>query len=123
VKSIQEQISDYKAHSPDYDPESGELLIAEVSVPQRGLFDDKDASWWESWRKQLMSDYISGKQLKRAGKVKKKKSGLSRLQNASEGALEEDQPLGVGQIKLNQRTLVEDMRVIIKVPFPSHVKL
>ena len=66
VKSIQDQLSDFKAHSANYDGESGELLpssptdhnhnhnhndIQDQSDPMRGILDDESIAWWMTWRK------------------------------------------------------------------------
>ena len=65
VKAIQDQLSDFKAHSANYDGESGELLpsspslstdrnnndIQDQNCPMRGLMDDESIAWWMTWRK------------------------------------------------------------------------
>jgi SWI/SNF-related matrix-associated actin-dependent regulator of chromatin subfamily B protein 1 len=59
VKTIQDQLSDFKAHSANYDGESGELLSPSPSMdynnniqdPIRGLLDDESIAWWMTWRK------------------------------------------------------------------------
>lgn len=68
VKAIQDQLSDFKAHSANYDGESGELLpsspslstdhnnnddddIQDQNCPMRGLLDDESIAWWMTWRK------------------------------------------------------------------------
>ena len=59
VKTIQDQLSDFKAHSANYDGESGELLPSSPSIdhkndiqdPIRGVLDDEGIAWWMTWRK------------------------------------------------------------------------
>lgn len=69
VKAIQDQLSDFKAHSASYDGESGELLPSSPTLstdldhnntndiqdqnctPMRGLLDDDSIAWWMRWRK------------------------------------------------------------------------
>ena len=71
VKAIQDQLSDFKAHSANYDGESGELLPSSPTLstdpdhnnsnndiqddqncaPMRGLLDDDSIAWWMRWRK------------------------------------------------------------------------
>ena len=65
VKTIQDQLSDFKAHSANYDGETGELLPSSPSSstdnnninvqhedsPIRGVLDNESAAWWMAWRK------------------------------------------------------------------------
>jgi SWI/SNF-related matrix-associated actin-dependent regulator of chromatin subfamily B protein 1 len=90
VKAIQDQLSDFKAHSANYDGESGELLPSSPTLsadpdhnddknnndiqdqncaPMRGLLDDDSIAWWERWRKrnEIAANFPSSR--RRAGGV------------------------------------------------------
>lgn len=109
VKSIQEQLNDYKAHSFDYDADTGELITPDVGHPQMGSLDDKDASWWETWRKRLMSDYINGRRIKKAARTKKRKKSVIVVHSDVE------RPLAPEEISIDQKTASEDMRILIRL--------
>lgn len=83
VKNIQEQLGDYKAHSALYDGEGGEYLgdDSDPSSVERGVLDEKDAIWWENWRKRLRTEHGFVKTGK--GPVNHKRKGKSK--NAKEG--------------------------------------
>ncbi|PPQ68608.1 hypothetical protein CVT24_005426 [Panaeolus cyanescens] len=48
VKSIQEQLSDYKTHSGIYDVDHD---LQETGGVIRGKLGEEEATWWEAWRK------------------------------------------------------------------------
>lgn len=98
VRSIQEQLADYKEHSLEFGGENGEYTGHEDS-PQVGSLDDKDAEWWESWRKRLRSEYLADR-----------KAGNKRRKVASEVG---ERPMAVNEFHVGETP--EDMRVLIRV--------
>lgn len=127
VKSIQEQVSDYKAHSTLYDGEGGEYLgdDNDPSLTERGLLDVEDAIWWENWRKRLRTEYGFVKTGKGAGKGRRKR----KVNHAKEGSAEDadiedatdlepvidETSMAVDDFRVDERKMAEDMRIIIKV--------
>jgi SWI/SNF-related matrix-associated actin-dependent regulator of chromatin subfamily B member 1 len=58
TKSIQDQLSDFKAHTVNYDGDKGNTLadLAVVTledVVMKGQLDDEGNGWWTMWRKCL----------------------------------------------------------------------
>jgi len=59
VKTIQDQLSDFKAHSANYDaravncyPHLRQRTTTTIfKIPIRGLLDDESIAWWMTWRK------------------------------------------------------------------------
>lgn len=127
VKSIQEQVSDYKAHCALYDGESGEYLgdDNDPSVTERGVLGEKDAMWWESWRKRLRTEYGFVKTGKAAGTARRKRkvNGVKEepaedadIEDATEAeSLLDERSMAVDEFKMDERKMTEDMRIIIKV--------
>lgn len=68
VKSIQEQLSDFKAHSFYYDQDSDELVVdLKNEMPlQQGALDNAQEKWWESWRKRVNDSTGAGAVVKSA---------------------------------------------------------
>ena len=92
VKAIQDQLSDFKAHSANYDGESGELLPSSPTLstdpdhnhndiqdqnctPMRGLLDDESIAWWMRWRtrNELAATKHNSSSRRRAGGVNNNK--------------------------------------------------
>ena len=111
TKSIQDQLSDFRIHSTNPDGEFNESDVTLV----RGDFDEKDAAWWESWRKRLRAE-------RRAeGKTRKRR----RIAVKSEDSTVEDcgVPLDVDDIEVDEAKMVDDMRILIKVSLVLCIKL
>ncbi|KAF8958931.1 hypothetical protein BDZ97DRAFT_1839880, partial [Flammula alnicola] len=84
VKSIQDQLSDFRAHSTNYDGDGAELFdndAANDGAVIKGTLDEENAKWWDVWRRRvklqsaraiadanaLAGDGESGKTAKRNG--------------------------------------------------------
>ena len=90
VKTIQDQLSDFKAHSANYDGESGELLPSspspstdhnnDVQDPIRGQLDDESIAWWMTWRKknEIDADAAVSSSRRRTGGVNNKQQRKKR---------------------------------------------
>lgn len=170
VKTIQDQLSDFKAHSANYDGESGELLSPSPSTdfndndqdPIRGLLDDESIAWWMTWRKRngIAADAAvrdSSSSRRRAGgnniKQQRKKRKIvvdpdedgdthmfgDNEQEDDNGTEKEEKneqkvkailgdpvefmdedfkPMALNEIKINEQTMHEDIRILIKVCAP-----
>ena len=174
VKSIQEQLSDYKAHNVKYDADLNELSDTEEIRPLGGTLtvDGAEERWWAGWRKRVVKEgkeavrerqILSGKENKKGGRSGGRNSRKTRKaavppwgvqvknedgddvsmladdefpgeHDDDEGgedeerravAFEEDTeflPLSVDEIKLDEREMHDDMRILIKVcsvPLPK----
>jgi SWI/SNF-related matrix-associated actin-dependent regulator of chromatin subfamily B protein 1 len=58
VKSIQDQLTDFRAHSADFDHEGVELSDGGGSDAAliRGSLDDENARWWALWRRRVKKE-------------------------------------------------------------------
>lgn len=109
VKSIQDQLSDYKAHSSNYDGEGGEFSSA-VDTVQTGNVGGDNAAWWESWRKRLRTEYGFTRSGKRG--VSANKSRKNRKMTKGE---EMDSIMTEEDLDADESSMHEDMRILIKV--------
>ncbi|KAJ7647665.1 hypothetical protein FB45DRAFT_734019 [Roridomyces roridus] len=90
TKSIQDQLSEYRAHSVNY----------EDSTVRNGTLDEQSAEWWSNWRKRLRTEY-RGKGHKRRKVVKDEPDN--------------ERPMAAEEIPVNYRTLHEEMRIVIRL--------
>jgi SWI/SNF-related matrix-associated actin-dependent regulator of chromatin subfamily B protein 1 len=109
TKSIQDQLSDFKAHlsNPD-DPDD---------TVCNGELDDDDATWWESWRKRLRTEDGFVKLRKRAEGRSRKRRKVSVKEEVKEVSL------GVDEIEVDEQKAQEDMRILIRVRLRARICL
>lgn len=116
VKSIQDQLSDYKAHSANYDGEGGELSEPEDASIHRGVLDEESLSWWESWRKRVRAEGASRKGSKH-GRKRRKVVKVEEPEDMcmDEGDGDDERPMTLEELELDEQSLHEDMRILIKL--------
>jgi SWI/SNF-related matrix-associated actin-dependent regulator of chromatin subfamily B member 1 len=103
VKSIQDQLSDFKAHSNLFpEGEDGEAIVEDVLYT--GALKEEDVAWWASWRKRLRMP--AGKRRCR----KRRKCGEVKEDEVVVGL-----PMELGKFVLDDTTMQDDMRIAIKV--------
>ncbi|KAJ7099593.1 hypothetical protein B0H15DRAFT_771273 [Mycena belliarum] len=100
VKAIQDQLSDYRAHSAHYDGDSWDMTVSDDTL-RRGKLEGESAAWWCQWRKRLRSEYVRGKGGKRRKLVKEEP--------------ENEHPMTVEEFTIDNKTLHEDMRILIRL--------
>ena len=105
VKSIQDQLSDYRAHSSKYDGDTWDIVGKEKDTIGAGKLDEESAAFWENWRNRLRND--------RAERVKARK----RRKIAQEDDIEP--PKSLEDIPVNMKTLRDDTRIAIRVRVPA----
>lgn len=125
AKSIHDQLTDYKSHLLGYDPETSQFIDglvdpARVNPLMKGKLEGDDAEWWKRWRKSL----------KRSGKAATRKKGRRKKVKDEEGTdvdmagdemddgsdgEDEYRALSLEELKVDERTVHEDMRILIKV--------
>ncbi|KAF5352064.1 hypothetical protein D9758_009401 [Tetrapyrgos nigripes] len=117
VRSIQDQLNDYKSHSPHYDAEGSEFSDVEES-PEKGNLDGKNAAWWEFWRKRLRTEagfVRSGKRNPFSTQRKVVKDEYEDDADVEMTDLEDERPMALEDFKLNEKEMTEDMRIVIKL--------
>ena len=136
TKSIQEQLSDYRAHTATLGDVSSEASSPVLDVgeapPVRGLLGDQDVEWWNGWKKRLRnpSGFVKTRALLKREedkdprlKTKKRKKGaiLPKIENLKE--VDEDSSVDVEMLEIDEEKLLEEMRILIKVSWLYYIHL
>ncbi|KAF9037383.1 SNF5-domain-containing protein [Hymenopellis radicata] len=92
--------SSYLGHSVYYDGEGGDYIRDPHTITvQTGNLDRDSALWWKNWRKRVRKDF-----------------SCEDDQNPKRRRLgDEDRPMDLHELKLNERDLHEDMRILIRL--------
>ncbi|TFY56219.1 hypothetical protein EVJ58_g7775 [Rhodofomes roseus] len=104
TKVIQDQLSDYKAHSATFG-EDGVFVSSDTEDIQSGAFDDEEAEWWESWRK---TTYAVAKRRKL---VKEEVVDTPTLATVSSTEV----PMSVDDFDEDEDSMQEELRILIKL--------
>ncbi|KAM6501110.1 SNF5 / SMARCB1 / INI1 domain containing protein [Amanita muscaria] len=111
TKSIQDQLSDYKAHTVNYDGDDSDAVVVQADttledVALKGKLDDENSAWWEAWRKRLRAEYLESTK-QSAGKSKKRRK-------CADEKLKE-KPMTIDEFDIDEQALNEEMRILIKL--------
>ncbi|KAF9254434.1 SNF5-domain-containing protein [Marasmius fiardii PR-910] len=121
VKQIQDQLSDYKAHSAKYTEDGDPLPVPAHELEMavcKGIIGEKESKWWEGWRKRLR-----GKE-KQKERKRRKLSGNTGDVNDGDDESESitmvngvmgDEPMRVDEMKVDETTMRDDLRILIKI--------
>ncbi|KII91710.1 hypothetical protein PLICRDRAFT_51839 [Plicaturopsis crispa FD-325 SS-3] len=117
TKSIQDQLSDFRAHSASIIDVDGTDADAEDNgVAGKGLLDDADAAWWESWRRRLRSEEASARAARRADKTGKKRRRVVVKDEQLTGQESDlEKPMAVDDFDVDEKSLRDDMRILVKL--------
>lgn len=124
TKTIQDQLSDYKAHSNTFG-EDGLLNSPVEDLIENGKLDDEEAVWWEAWRKQVRSEVgykqiggEEGRSRKRRKVVKDEAIEAPEILKQSISAASTDAPMSVDDFEEDESKMNEELRILIKVRVP-----
>ncbi|KAJ7039043.1 SNF5-domain-containing protein [Mycena alexandri] len=110
VKSIQDQLSDYRANSAHYEGDSWNVLKSVDSQKNNtgaGKLEGESAEWWCNWRKRLRTEY---------GFVRKERmERRKRRKVVKDEETENEQPMAVEDFDVNEKRVHEDMRILIRL--------
>lgn len=108
VKSIQDQLSDFQAHTTDpiSDNEDESLL--------RGRFDESEKTWWNKWRRELPSIAKRPKEPLITGRKRRKVDVNVKVER------DPDAPATVADIEVDEKEQQEEMRILIRVRNAPH---
>ena len=108
VKSIQDQLSDFQAHTTDLISENeGESAL-------RGRLDDSEKAWWDKWRKELPSIAKRPKEALTTGRKRRKVDVNVKVER------DPDAPATVADIEVDGKEQQEEMRILIRVRITPH---
>ncbi|KAJ7209739.1 hypothetical protein GGX14DRAFT_631874, partial [Mycena pura] len=107
VKSIQDQLTDYRAHSAKYDGDGWELLNdKDEDIMHAGKLDGESAAWWCQWRKRLRREYSIARAERGKGRKRRK---------IVKDEPENECPKSLEDFISNDKTMHEDMRILIRL--------
>jgi SWI/SNF-related matrix-associated actin-dependent regulator of chromatin subfamily B protein 1 len=115
TKSIQDQLSDFRAHSANYDGDSWDLAVTEDTL-RAGTLEGESAAWWSAWRKRLRTEYGF---VRAPGRGKGHKQRKVEKEDDDMDAADE-RPMLVEEFTFDQKALHDDMRILIRVSHPRH---
>ncbi|KAJ7856585.1 hypothetical protein B0H13DRAFT_2576547 [Mycena leptocephala] len=107
TKSIQDQLSDFRAHSANYDGDSWDLAVTEDTL-RAGTLEGESAAWWSAWRKRLRTEYGFGHKRR---KVEKEDDDMDAA---------DERPMLVEEFTFDQKALHDDMRILIRCAGTRH---
>jgi SWI/SNF-related matrix-associated actin-dependent regulator of chromatin subfamily B protein 1 len=100
TKLIQDQLSDYKAHTSATAADADD----ERDAPRTGTLGDADVRWWRAWRRGA------------ADRARVAKGQAPRKRRKVEP---EDEPLELDRFEFDEGAAEDDMRIVIKVDWAS----
>lgn len=115
TKSIQDQLSDFRAHSANYDGDSWDLAVTEDTL-RAGTLEGESAAWWSAWRKRLRTEYGF---VRAPGRGKGHKRRKVEKEDDDMDAADE-RPMLVEEFTFDQKALHDDMRILIRVSHSRH---
>ncbi|OCH92769.1 SNF5-domain-containing protein [Obba rivulosa] len=119
TKSIQDQLSDFKAHSTTF----GEDGVAGTPDPEpvlKGTMEEEDAAWWEAWRKRVRSDTgwkTTSTPDTRSRKRRKvvKEEIVEQPDPLGSDAMDVDKTMAVHEFEDDESLAHEEMRILVKL--------
>ena len=129
TKAIQDQLSDYKAHSNTFG-EDGLLNSPVEDIVETGKLENDETVWWDIWRKQVRSD-VSYKQIGgpvEGGRSRKRRKVVKDEVVEAPGILKQslsqastDAPMSVDDFEEDESKMNEELRILIKVRWYSGI--
>ena len=119
TKSIQEQLSDYKAHSATFGEDGGMIDEPEEVLGGR-LAAGEDAAWWHAWRKRVRARALyrlPDPPLPEARTRKRRKVVKDEAVERPDALAppNPDAPMAVDEFEEDESLMHEEMRILIKV--------
>ncbi|KAF8062306.1 hypothetical protein FPV67DRAFT_266178 [Lyophyllum atratum] len=125
TKSIQDQLSDFKAHSGLYDVDNAEPsspVFTTTTIdpgPKRGRLEGDEERWWAGWRERVETgERGRSRKGKKRRKIVKEEDGVDGdVEDAAEGDVEPgwDKPMLLEEMEINEATMHEEMRILIRL--------
>ncbi|KAF8480047.1 SNF5-domain-containing protein [Russula ochroleuca] len=102
IKSIQDQLSDFQAHTTDL------VLDDDAELLLRGRLDERERAWWDKWRKELPTIVKRPKEALVTGRKRRKLEASVKVRNP-------DAPATVADIEVDEKEQQEEMRILIRL--------
>ncbi|KAJ7672593.1 SNF5-domain-containing protein [Mycena polygramma] len=112
TKTIQDQLSDYRAHSANYDGDNWDIAVPEDTL-RAGTLEGASAAWWSAWRKRLRTEY--GFVRAGRGKGHKRRKVVREEDEDDDMDAADERPMAVEEFTFDQKALHDDMRILIRL--------
>jgi SWI/SNF-related matrix-associated actin-dependent regulator of chromatin subfamily B member 1 len=124
TKAIQDQLSDYKAHSTAL-LDDGEVVNVDEDVVVKGVLEGEEDEWWKAWRTGVRSPSFGKLVIEReAPRSRKRRKVVKDEETENQGLVQQqqqqplltkEQPMSVEDFEEDDSLAVEEMRILIKV--------
>ncbi|RPD76210.1 SNF5-domain-containing protein [Lentinus tigrinus ALCF2SS1-7] len=112
TKSIQEQLSDYKAHSATFGEDG--IMIDETEDILSGKFTEEETAWWEAWRKRVRSKALYKLPNPPEPRVRKRRK-VVKEEPPRPVAPGGEVAMAVDDFEEDENLMHEEMRILVKV--------
>ena len=113
TKAIQEQLSDYKAHSATFG-EDGVMIDGSEDITN-GKIPDEDSAWWEAWRKRVRSEALYKLPNPPDPRTRKRRKVVKDEAVEQPNGVTGDVPMTVDDFEEDENLMHEEMRILVKV--------
>ena len=117
TKSIQEQLSDYKAHSATFGEDG--IMIDEAEDILSGKFTEEETAWWEAWRKRVRSKALYKLPNPPDPRTRKRRK-VVKEEPAQPVAPGGEVSMAVDDFEEDENLMHEEMRILVKVRDRPH---
>ena len=118
TKAIQDQLSDYKAHSNTFGDDGVPQSPVE-DVVMKGGMEGEEASWWEKWKddvqKGAVAKTVSTDTEQRSRKRRKVVKDEDPESQNIPPAVDKERPMAVDEFEDDDSKVLEELRILIKV--------
>ncbi|PCH37509.1 SNF5-domain-containing protein [Wolfiporia cocos MD-104 SS10] len=118
TKAIQDQLSDFKAHSATFGEDGILHISSDHDEIQSGTLNEEEAEWWEAWRKKVHSGFFSKRTTSSSEAQSRKRRKLIKEEATERSAVSSvptDVSLPVHEFESNEESLPEEMRILVKL--------
>ena len=113
TKSIQEQLSDYKAHSATFGEDG--VMIDDSQDITNGKISEEDTTWWEAWRKRVRSEALYKLPNRPDPRNRKRRKVVKDDAVEQPNGISGDVPMTVDDFDEDENLMHEEMRILVKV--------
>ena len=122
TKAIQDQLSDYKAHSTTFGEDgTPQSPVDETSVVV-GALEDEEVKWWDGWRDKMRTGVAfkivappAETHRRKRRKVVKDEEHDAAAVPAPAPPVDKDQPMSVDDFEEDESKALEELRILVKV--------
>ena len=122
TKAIQDQLSDYKAHSATFGEDGAPQSPVDENSNVVGSLEDEEVKWWDGWRDKMRSGAAFKLPRPPAESHRRKRRKVVKDEEHDATAVpppappvDKDQPMSVDDFEEDESKVLEELRILIKV--------